>query len=242
MDLWQQAEQDVKRILAAHGSDLGSIRAHLDLAVQETGGYWEDPNPDFVSIDPSVRTGHIRQLAAGQVAQRGTGKLALCTLRLKVASFAALHLFTPEGQRIRTRKRPTIRITGKPMRPTDVSSEPEPLFGDDTEGRGVLDDAETLFGYDPSAQPYEISILMDIDLGTKTLTAASVAAIDWGKDDKGRKIYYEEEIPAIPMEELNGPAGGSNPPSAPGGWDASGGNGFEDLLRDEGEETGSDPA
>ena len=50
MELRQQAELDVKRILSAHGPDLGNIRAFLDLAVQETGGYWEDPNPDFAGL------------------------------------------------------------------------------------------------------------------------------------------------------------------------------------------------
>lgn len=236
MDLRQLAEQDVRRILAAHGTDLGNIRGCLDLSTQETGGYWEDPNPDFVSIDPCVRTGHIRQLAVGQLLRRAAAKAVLCTLRLKVKSFAALHLFTPEGQRIRTRTRPVVRKTGKPMRAADES---EPLISDeDLQGLPGVD--ETLFGYDPLARPYEISILMDIDLGAKTLTAASLAAIDWGKDDKGRKIYYEEEIPAMPMQ-LGGPTSGSNPPSTPDGWNSPG-TGFEDFLRDEGEGTGSVPA
>ena len=239
MNLRQLAEQDVKRILAAHGTDLGGIRACLDLSAQETGGYWEDPNPNFVSIDPSVRTGHIRQLTAGQLLRRAATKAVLRTLRLKVKSFAALHLFTPEGQRIRTRTRPVVRKTGKPMRALAVGSETESLFGDEDlqVTPGV---SGTLHGYDPSAQPYEISILMDIDLGSKSLTAASLAAIDWGKDDKGREIYYEEQIPPMPMQ-LGGPAGGGNPPSAPNGWNGPG-NGFEDFLRDESEGTGSDPA
>jgi hypothetical protein len=240
MDLRQQAEHDVKGMLAAHGSDLAAIRVQLDVAVQEVGGYWEDPNPDFASIDPSVRAGHVRQLAAGQVVRQRLSAPVLHTLRLKIASFAGLHLFTPEGERIRTRKRPVERRTGQPMHVTQAGSEPEPLFGEEDFEGVVPEDAKTLFGYDPSARPYEVSILMDIDLGTKTLTAASLAAIDWGNDDKGRKIYYEEEIPALPMQ-LKGPAGDSNPAGTPGSWGVPG-SGFEDLLNDEGEETGSDPA
>jgi hypothetical protein len=126
------------------------------------------------------------------------------------------------------------------MRPIGVDSEMEPLFGDDDFG-GVPEGATTLFGYDPTAQPYEISILADIDLGSKTLRGMSLAAINWGPDDKGRTIYYEEAIPAIPMGRLGGPDDGKTQPSMPGGWNGPG-SGFEDFLRDEGEETGSDPA
>jgi hypothetical protein len=240
MNLRQIAEQDVKRMLATHGTDLGNVRACLDLSAQETGGYWETPNPDFVSIDGCVRTGHIRQLAAGQLVRQPTTQAVLQTLRLKVKSFAALHLLTPDGKRIRTRTRPVVRRTGKPMRALPAGSEQEPLFGDE-DLQAAQEAAGALFGYGPpSQQPYEISILMDIGLGTKSLTGAWLAAIDWGKDDKGRTIYYEEQIPALPMQ-LGGSTGGGNPPNGSAGWNRPG-NGFEDFLQDEGEETGSDPA
>jgi hypothetical protein len=235
MNLRQIAEQDVKRMLATHGADLGNVRACLDLSAQETGGYWETPNPDFVSIDSCVRTGHIRQLAAGKLVRK-----LLPTLRLKVKTFAALHLLTPDGKRIRTRTRPVVRRTGKPMRALPAGFEQEPLFGDE-DLQAAQGAAGVLFGYDPPAQqPYEISILMDIGLGTKSLAGAWLAAIDWGKDDKGRTIYYEEQIPALPMQ-LSGSTGGGNPPDASDGWGRPG-NGFEDFLQDEGEGTGSDPA
>jgi hypothetical protein len=237
MDLRQRAEQEVKDMLAAYGQDLGTIRAVLDLGTQETGGYWEFPNTDFASIDPCVRAGHIRQLAAGRVCVQGWSAPVLHTLRPKRGSFAALHLYTPQGQRVRVRKRPPDRRTGLPMR---ASSEPD-LFSDTSDSGGAPEDADTLFGYGASAQPYEISILMDIDLGTKTLKAAWLAAIYWGKDDKGQKIYYEEEIPAASLGMLGGPGGGS-PSGTPGEWNPPSGSGFEDLLREEGEGTGSDPA
>lgn len=237
MNLREQAQRDVQAKLSAHGSDLSTIRAWLDQGVQEAGGYWEHPLPDFLVIDPSVRTGHVRQFAAGLAVRQRAKGLVLRTLRLKVRSFAGLHLFTPDGWRIRTRQRPQDRKTGKPLH---VSSEPEPLFEEEEFREVAAAGPSALLGYDPSAQPYELSILMDIDLGTKTLRAASLAAIDWGKDDKGRKIYYEEEIPALPIQ-LSGPAGGGDAPGEPGSWDGPAG-GFDDLLHDEGEETGTDPA
>lgn len=235
MNLRQQAQQDVSSILGAYGRDLGQHRAYLDESVQETGGYWEEPNPDFLNIDPSVRAGHVRQFAAGLAARQKVGKP---TLRLKIKSLAAYHLYTPDGQRIRTRNRPVDKKTRKPMRA--ITSDSEPLFGYDACMRtnGASEGSGPLFGYDPSAQPYELSVLLDVDLGTKTLLAASLAAIDWGRDDKGRVIYYEEEIPAVPMA-LNHPDNGTSPP--PGAWGTSG-SGFEDLLRDEGQDTGSAPA
>lgn len=236
MDLHQQAAQDVKRILAAHGSDLSNHRGYLDLAVQEAGGYWEEPNTDFVSIDACVRTGHIRQWAAGQAAK---SKARKPTLRLRVGSFASYHLFTADGRRIRTRKRPTSKKTGLPMRA--AGDRAEALFGysPPMQPEQAPGGSGALFGHDPAAQPYEVSVLMDIDLGTKTLKSASVAAIDWGPDDKGKMIYYEEEIPAPPMQ-ISGPGGDGTPvPPGPAGPDR---DGFSDFLGDEGEETGTGPA
>jgi hypothetical protein len=236
MDLHQQAARDVKRILAAHGPDLISFRGCLELAVPEAGAYWEEPdNPDFVSIDPCVRTGHVRQWAAGQTARRKTGKP---TLRLRVVSFAGLHLYTPDGQRIRTRTRPTSKKTGLPLRATSGMSEPLFEYGPAEPPHRASGGREPLFGHDPVAQPYELSVLMDMDLGTKTLGGAWLAAIDWGSDDKGKAIYYEEEIPPLPMM-LNGHGGGT---ALPPGSEGPAEDGFGDFLADEGEETGTDPA
>jgi hypothetical protein len=237
MNLWQQAQRDVQAKLAAHGPDFSTFRAWLDQGWQEAGGYWEHPLPDFLSIDPGVRGGHVRQVAAGLAVRHRARGLGLQTLRLQVKPLAGLHLFTPDGWRIRTRKRPLERKTRKPMR---VSSELDPLFGEEDFQAAPPAGAVPLLGYDPSAQPYQLSVLMDIDLGTRTLRAASLAAIDWGKDDKGQKIYYEEEIPAQPIQ-LGSPGSGANGPGAPGNWTGPG-SGFDDFLRDEGEETGSDSA
>jgi hypothetical protein len=236
MDLQRRAAQHVKRLMAAHGGDLSTIRGCYDLSTQETGGYWEYPNTDFLIIDPSVRSGHIRQLTAGEVSKRSEAQPALRTLRLKVVSFAGLHLYPPTGERIRVRRRPFDR-TGKPMRAPNPAFCTEPLFGEDLDSPG---EDGTLFGYDPDAQPYEISVLVDLDLATKTLRTAVLAAIDWGQDDKGKEIYYEEEIPATPMEGFGGAVGGTPAPSA-GGWGGGSGTGFEDLLQDD-EEGGAELA
>ena len=55
-----------RRTRLATQSDQGPARPG------DTGGRsnWEAPNPDFISIDPCVRAGDIRQLAAGREAQR----------------------------------------------------------------------------------------------------------------------------------------------------------------------------
>jgi hypothetical protein len=239
VNLRRQAEQDVNRILTANGSDLATIRSHLDTAVQDADGYWEVPNPDFASIDGGVRAAHIRQLAAGLVDPR-----TLLTLRLRIGRFSAFHLLTPDGWTMRTRKRPTGRKTGKPMRPAGPGSQMEPLFEVGGDSAEAGETGETLFGYDPSTRPYEISILMDIDLATGTLKAAYLAAIDWGEDDNGREIYYEAEIPAQPMQgRQSGPDGTGSPSSTPSGWKGpQGSSGFEEFLHDEGEGTGQDPA
>lgn len=81
---------------------------------------------------------------------------------------------------------------------------------------------------------------MDINLGTKTLQKASVAAIDWGEDDKGREIYYEEEIPAPPMEGFDDSGEGGTLTRPDSGGPPV--DDFSDLLNEEGEETGTDPA
>jgi hypothetical protein len=205
------------------------IRGFYDLSTQETGGYWEHPNTDFLAIDPGVRSGQIRQLTAGEVSKRSKDLPVLQTLRLKVVSLAGLHLYAPTGERIRVRQRPVDRRTGKPMRAPDQTFYAEPLFGEDLVSPG---EDGTLFGYDPDTQPYEISVLVDLDLGTKTLRAAALAAIDWGQDDRGKEIYYDEEIPATPMEGFGGAVDGTPAPSA-GGWGGGSGTGFEDFLRDE---------
>lgn len=225
MNLHQQARADVQYLLAAHGTWLSGYRGVLDLSVQDAGGYWEIPNVDFVAMDACVRTAHVRQFAAGLA-----GKLVGCQspLRLRVTSFAGLHLYTPAGERIRTRSWPRSRKTGLLMQPS--AYEQAPLLEDDPS----LDDS--LFG--PS---YEISVLMDIDLGTKTLRKASLAAIDWGEDDKGREIYYEEEIPASPMASFGG-SGLGGTMLRPGSGGPPVDDDFSDLLDEEGEETGTDPA
>lgn len=94
MNLHHQARADVQRILTAHGTWLSGFRGLLDLGVQDAGGYWEPPNVDFVAMDPCVRSGHVRQFTAGQA-----GQLAGCQspLRLRVTSFAGLHLYTSWG-------------------------------------------------------------------------------------------------------------------------------------------------
>jgi hypothetical protein len=244
VNLHERAERDVKRILAAYGAELSDIRGYIDQSVQEAGGYWEDPNPDFVSIDPGVRTGHVRQWTAGLAAKvRATRRKASASspplLKLKVVSFAGLHWYTLEGERIRTRTRP---MSGKRRRPMHAAPPDEGLFRYDdlASSSETSDEPGVLFGHDPGAEPYEVSILMDIDPGAKTLQGAWLAAIDWGPDDKGRMIYYEEEIPAPPMKKLGDPGDGGTavPPGAGGPAE----DGFSDFLNEEGEETGTDPA
>lgn len=225
MDLHRQAREDVRRILSAHDAWLSAYRGFLDLGVQDAGGYWEVPNVDFVSIDPCVRSGHVRQFAAGLV-----GKLADCEspLRVRMRAFAGVHLYTPGGDRIRTRSWPRSRKTGLLMQASTY--EQPPLLEDDPSFE------DGLFG----RPPYEVSVLMDIDLGTKTLRKASVAAIDWGEDDKGQEIYYEEEIPAPPMEAVDDSGlGGPIPRPYSGGPLV---DDFSDLLDEEGVNTGTDPA
>jgi hypothetical protein len=100
--------------------------------------------------------------------------------------------------------------------------------------------ATPLWGYDPSAQPYEISVLLDIDLRTKTLAMASLAAMDWGEDDKGREIYFELEIPAPPMTGF-GDTGADESPVPPGSGPLPQDD-FGDLLNEGEEDVGSDPA
>lgn len=93
----------------------------------------------------------------------------------------------------------------------------------------------TLFG-----PAYEISVLIDIDPGTKTLRKASLAALDWGEDDKGREIYYEEEIPPAPMASFGGSGLGGMMPGPSSGALAD--DDFSDFLDEEEEDTGTDPA
>ena len=101
--------------------------------------------------------------------------------------------------------------------------------------------AAPLWGYDPFAKPYELSVLLDIDLGTKTLYMASLVAIDWGSDDKGREIYYEEEIQPLAMTGFDDPGrdegpGRPGPDSGPRLDDD-----FKDLLGGGEGVAGSDP-
>ena len=93
----------------------------------------------------------------------------------------------------------------------------------------------TLFG-----PAYEISVLIDIDLGTKALRKASLAALDWGEDDKGREIYYEEEIPPSPMTSFGGSGLGGIMPGPGSGTPTD--DDFSDFLDEGREETGTDPA
>ena len=223
MNLHQPGREDVQRILGAHGPWLSRFRGCLDQFVQEVGGYWEAPeHPDFAIIDPCLRTAHVRGLA-GAAAIRWPAQKA--SLRLKITSFCGLHLFTPDGQRIRTRSRPRSLKTGLPIRaPKECVSGPP------------------LWGYDPFAQPYEISVLLDIDLGTKTLYMASLAAIDWGDNDRGREIYYEEEIPPPAVTGIED-SGADEGPDGPGpGFDSPLDDDFTDLLGDGEEVAGTDPA
>ncbi len=221
VNLHHPGREDVQRILANHGPWLRRYRGCLDHFVQEVGGYWEEPgHPDFMDVDACVRTGHVRALAGPVVRQWPTDRTSL---RLKIVSFSGLHLYTPDGQRIRTRTRPRNIKTGLPMRMTKKTG------------------TYPLWGHDPLAQPYEISVLLDIDLRTKTLFKASLAAMDWGEDDKGREIYYEEEIPPPAVTGFDD----SGPDGSPGGHGSGSGSpldDFKDLLGDGEEVAGPDPA
>lgn len=219
MNLHKQAEEDVERILARYGTWLSGFRGCLDRGVQEAGGYWEDPNVDFRLMDPCTRSGHVRAYAGGLAVKLPDGEAAL---RLKIVSFSGLHLFTSDGQRIRTRTRPRNTKTGLPMRV----------------GKSWAD--SPLWGHDPSAQPYEISVLVDIDMRTKTLAMASLAAIDWGEDDKGREIYYEQEISAPPLAGMGDSGSGGLPvrPNPSGPLDDD----FADYLGEGDDSVGSNPA
>jgi len=246
MNLHEQAREDVRDVLAAHSAELGQHVTCFDLSVQETGGYWEDPNPDLAIIDPGVRSAHMRQFAGGLAARAARVHAGKPALRLRLRSMAGYHLLTPDGRKIRVRMRPVTGRSRRPMRATTSDSElmfdydltarvqdPDPRDREEAEVPGVL------FGYDPSARPYEISVLLEVDLGTKTLASAWLAAIDWGKDDRGKMIYYEEQIPAVPLDDTGEPGGGiagTPGPQSPADL------GFEEFLKDEGEETGSDPA
>ena len=44
-----------------------------------------------------------------------------------------------------------------------------------------------LWDDDLPERPYELSVLMEIDLGTKTLKGAWLAAVDWGKETRADK-------------------------------------------------------
>jgi hypothetical protein len=223
VNLHRLGRDDVQWILADHGPFLSCYRGCLDHCVQEAGGYWEAPShPDFVSIDPCTRTAHVRALAGAVVSQWPQGG---ASLRLKVTPFSGLHLYTPDGQRIRTRSRPRDLKTGLSMRMAKDWTLAAPLWG-----------------HDPFAQPYELSVLLDIDLGTKTLYMASLVAIDWGTDDKGREIYYEEEIPppAVAGFDDSGPDGGPGRPGPNSGPSLD--DDFIDLLGDGKGVAGSNPA
>jgi hypothetical protein len=221
VNLHGQGRQDVQKILAVHGPWLSRYRGCLDQSVQEVGGYWEAPDhPDFAAIDSCVRTGHVRALAAAVVAHWPAQK---ASLRLKVTSFCGLHLYTPEGQRIRTRTRPRRLKTAEPMRAQTEVWICEPLWGE------------------PLSQPYEVSVLLNIDLGRKTLHSASLAAIDWGEDNKGRQIYYEEEIPPPAVMGFNDPDPGTGP-NGPVVGPSLLDDDFKDLLGSEEGVAGKDPA
>ena len=219
MDLHQQAVQDVECVLAQYTSWLSAFRGCLDVAVQEAGGYWEDPQPDFRIMDACTRMGHVRAFAGGL-----TAKLPQCKPRLdlKVVSFSGLHLYTQDGQRIRTRTHPKNAKTGLPMRVVQ---------------RGAR---LTLFGPEAAPEPYEISVLLSVDLRTKTLACASLAAVDWGEDDKGRAIYHEVEIPPPPVFGVGSSSGDGSPPKPHGPSVLD--DDFRDLLGAGEEVVGTDPA
>jgi hypothetical protein len=99
-----------------------------------------------------------------------------------------------------------------------------------------------LFGHDPTAQPYEISVLLDIDPGTKTLYMASLAAIDWGEDNRGREIYYEEQIPPPAMTGSDDSGSGGSPGGAGSDSPSSLDDDFRDFLGDGEGVSETDPA
>jgi hypothetical protein len=94
---------------------------------------------------------------------------------------------------------------------------------------------------DPPVESYEISVLLDFDLGTKTLYMASLAAIDWGEDNKGRQIYYEEEIPPPAVTGFDDPDPGVRPGGRPPGESLLLDD-FKDLLGNGEGVAGTDPA
>ncbi len=179
VNLYVQAARDVQSVLASYRTHLIAIRGHLDVAVQEAGGYWEKPNLEFILLDPCTRNGHVRAVAGAQAMIDRTS-LSIPEdedyLDLRIVSFSGLHFYNKYGRRIRTRSRPRDARTNRPLRVSKSGYTP-PLWDDGT------------------SESYEISILFDVDLQTKTLRDAYLAAIDWGTDDKGREIYYETEIP-----------------------------------------------
>ncbi|NEA22188.1 hypothetical protein [Actinomadura bangladeshensis] len=219
MNLHDRPQYVVRQLLDRYGLWFARYRGCLDLAIQEVGASWEPTIPDFDEVDGCVRAGDVRQRTATFIEKRW--KAAGSPLKLRTVGFVGLHLYTPEGRRIRTRKFPRSARTGLKL---PITPWPDVLFGED-----------------PSADPFEVSILWEIDFKTKSLKDAHLAAIDWKENSSGTEIlYYAEEIPPAASGGLGGPATTpSNGPTTPFRPSA---DDFDDFLNEADEEAGPDPA
>lgn len=175
--------EDVQDYLDRYGADLSRFRNFLDDGVQDAAAVWEDKIAQFRDMDPCSRASHIRTfVSAGWRPAEGEDVLSL-----DVRFNNGLHLYAPDGRRIRVKTRPRNPINGLPL--------PASHWG------GTQED---LFGNEVSPAPYELVILWSIDFGTSTLGTATLAAVDFGLDDNGPvSIYAEEEIPVLSASEGN---------------------------------------
>lgn len=219
MDLHDRPRQVVQQILDSYGSWLSSYRGYLDVAVQEVGAIWEPRFPELGDVDACVTAGDVRQRAYASLLEEW--KESNAPFRVKLVAFAGLHLYTPEGRRITTRKYPQDARTNAKIPVTEP-----PLV---------------LFGEDPRADPFDISVLWDLDFNAKTLRSAHLAAIDW-KDLEGDKgppiLYHAELISPLAIGEVHKPRREEHKPSMVELQDD-----FEDWLDDGMEEAGPpDPA
>ncbi|MEU8356344.1 hypothetical protein AB0C27_10065 [Nonomuraea sp. NPDC048882] len=210
------------KLLHEYAADLSMVRGLIDHGIQVCAANWEDQIPHLRDLNGGVRAGDIRSsVAAGwqRIPQPAT------RLSLEVRSYVGLHFYTQDATRLRVKTRPRNPKNGHPLEITE------------------LDFDEDLFGTKTFAGPFEFAILYTIDFGTASLDTATLAAVDFGRDDNGPVIIYaEEEIPAIPASG-SGSTGAPTPPSPPSPGPTSTGHvedDFDEYLDEK--DFGPDPA
>ncbi len=175
-------------LLVRHAEALGIVHGGLDAAIQETCAMWTPRYPDLFGVHANVFAGNVRQCLLSFLECE---KFRESSLNAAPGSNCSVILSDAECAQTMVRKHPRSYVTGELVSVTECP-------------------ADTLWGVDYSAAPWQPYVLWEADLKTQVLRHAWLAAVSGIDDPQGAVIYGRFDLPSAIMPVVEPPPSGDS--------------------------------